>query len=150
MATAACRSVGRQMSTASTSGSASASSNVAVLADRRKIEALAGSAEIALNVAEVAGERLLVDAAHRRQFDALDILEGFHMSAAHETKSKDRKFHKPLIVPCPEAEGQGAGRTKGYCSDMFTTSKVKRSGGRAETGSGDMLAQCSNADPATE
>ncbi len=57
---------------------------VAIDAGVREVHLLARTAEIALDVREVAGERLLVLTAHCNDLHAGDLLVGLQVSAPHE------------------------------------------------------------------
>ena len=66
---------------------------VAVLLDRRKILAFAGTSDVPLDGGKVAGERALIEAANGGHFDARNGAQGLQVSAAHEAESEDGEFH---------------------------------------------------------
>ena len=71
-----------------------------VFADAREIHLLARSANIALNIAQVAREPFLDSVGDGEQSCVRDIFPGFQMGAAHEAESKNgdshqRQFYQP-------------------------------------------------------
>ena len=71
---------------------------VFVFADIGEVEGFSGSAEIALNLAQISSEFHWIIARNGEQFHSRDIAVGLQMGATHEAQSNDGEFHslRPL------------------------------------------------------
>jgi hypothetical protein len=96
--------------------------NVAVLLDRREIEALARAAQVALCGREVAGELSLIVGKNRRQGCARHLAQSTQVNAAHKTQSKHRDAHRFTILP----RGRGEMLAKKAQSASKSNSAISR------------------------